>query len=98
MAYTEDSIWRNRDTFLKGRDEIVEFLTKKWQKETKYKSVVTMPLIRVVIDPVGLQTHECRLRKELFSWNDEKIAVQFWYEYFDETEKSWYRCYGLGKS
>lgn len=36
-AYTEDSIWRNRDTFLKGRDEIVAFLTKKWEKENGYR-------------------------------------------------------------
>lgn len=37
MAYTPDSIWRNRDTFLKGRDEIVEFLTKKWSVENGYR-------------------------------------------------------------
>lgn len=36
-AYTEDSIWRNRDTFLKGQDEIVDFLTKKWAKEDGYR-------------------------------------------------------------
>ncbi|WP_312511374.1 nuclear transport factor 2 family protein [Chryseobacterium culicis] len=37
QAYTIDSEWRNRDTFLKGREEIVTFLTKKWQKELHYK-------------------------------------------------------------
>jgi len=36
-AYTEDSIWRNRDTFIKGHDEIVEFLTKKWAVEDGYR-------------------------------------------------------------
>jgi nuclear transport factor 2 (NTF2) superfamily protein len=36
-GYTADSIWRNRDTFLKGTDEIVEFLTKKWSKENGYR-------------------------------------------------------------
>jgi len=36
-AYTPDSIWRNRDTFLKGHDEIVAFLTKKWEKENGYR-------------------------------------------------------------
>ena len=36
-AYTPDSIWRNRDTFLQGRDEIVEFLRKKWAKEQEYR-------------------------------------------------------------
>lgn len=37
MAYTPDSIWRNRDQFLQGRDEIEEFLTKKWNKEHGYR-------------------------------------------------------------
>jgi nuclear transport factor 2 (NTF2) superfamily protein len=37
MAYTPDSIWRNRDTFLQGRDEIVKFLTVKWSKENGYR-------------------------------------------------------------
>ena len=36
-AYTEDSEWRNRSEFLNGRDEIVAFLTSKWQKELNYK-------------------------------------------------------------
>jgi nuclear transport factor 2 (NTF2) superfamily protein len=29
-AYTTDSAWRNRDTFINGRQEIIEFLTAKW--------------------------------------------------------------------
>jgi nuclear transport factor 2 (NTF2) superfamily protein len=37
FAYTPDSIWRNRDTFLQGREEIVEFLRKKWAKENGYR-------------------------------------------------------------
>ncbi|MFH7019147.1 DUF1348 family protein [Flavobacterium sp. FlaQc-47] len=36
-AYTTDSEWRNRDQFVNGREEIVRFLTKKWQKESHYK-------------------------------------------------------------
>jgi len=36
-AYTLDSEWRNRDQFVNGREEIVRFLTKKWQKEQNYK-------------------------------------------------------------
>ena len=36
-AYTIDSEWRNRDTFVNGREEIVEFLQKKWEKELNYK-------------------------------------------------------------
>jgi nuclear transport factor 2 (NTF2) superfamily protein len=36
-AYTIDSEWRNRDRFVNGREEIVAFLTEKWQKEKNYK-------------------------------------------------------------
>ncbi|KAK3354883.1 hypothetical protein B0H65DRAFT_27948 [Neurospora tetraspora] len=71
MAYTPDSIWRNRDTFLQGRPEIAEFLKKKWSREKGY-----------------------RLRKELFAFTDNKIAVQFWYEWYDESGQ-WWRTYGL---
>lgn len=37
LAYTIDSEWRNRDTFVNGRVEIVNFLSKKWQNEFNYK-------------------------------------------------------------
>jgi len=36
-AYTEDSEWRNRNEFINGRKEIVEFLNRKWKKELDYK-------------------------------------------------------------
>lgn len=36
-AYTLDSEWRNRNQFINGREEIVKFLTSKWQKEINYK-------------------------------------------------------------
>jgi nuclear transport factor 2 (NTF2) superfamily protein len=36
LAYTPDSVWRNRDTFLSGREEIVRFLTAKWERELGY--------------------------------------------------------------
>ncbi|WP_426480737.1 DUF1348 family protein [Chryseobacterium sp. R2ACT005] len=36
-AYTSNSEWRNRDTFVNGREEIVAFLQKKWDKELHYK-------------------------------------------------------------
>ena len=38
-AYTPDSVWRNRSEFLKGREEIVRFLTRKWQKENDYRLI-----------------------------------------------------------
>ena len=72
-AYTPDSIWRNRGSFLSGATAIEEFLTKKWEKEKNY-----------------------RLRKELFAFTDNRIAVQFWYEYQDAHDgMKWKRCYGL---
>ncbi|KAI1116667.1 DUF1348-domain-containing protein [Nemania sp. NC0429] len=37
LAYTPDSIWRNRGTFLRGRDEIEAFLTDKWHREKGYR-------------------------------------------------------------
>ncbi|KAK0523608.1 hypothetical protein OC835_006204 [Tilletia horrida] len=70
-AYTEDSVWRNRDQFFSGHAAIKEFLTKKWQREKKYK-----------------------LKKELFCFQGNKIAVQFWYEY-EAAPGQWRRCYGL---
>lgn len=72
-AYTPESIWRNRSSFLTGTAAIEDFLTKKWDKEKSY-----------------------RLRKELFAFTDNKIAVQFWYEYQDAHDSmKWKRCYGL---
>ncbi len=39
LAYTPDSVWRNRDVFLTGRDAIVAFLTRKWAKELDYRLI-----------------------------------------------------------
>ena len=39
LAYTPDSRWRNRSEFLRGRDEIVRFLTRKWERELEYRLV-----------------------------------------------------------
>lgn len=39
LAYTEDSRWRNRSEFFQGRDAIVAFLTRKWQKELDYRLI-----------------------------------------------------------
>ncbi|EJU05394.1 DUF1348-domain-containing protein [Dacryopinax primogenitus] len=72
LGYTPDSVWRNRDSFLQGREAIIQFLSAKWAREKQYK-----------------------LRKELFAFTDNKIAVQFRYEYYNEAESQWYRCYGL---
>jgi uncharacterized protein len=39
LAYTQDSDWRNRAEFLHGRDEIVAFLTRKWNRELDYRLI-----------------------------------------------------------
>lgn len=39
LAYTLDSVWRNRAEFLTGRDAIVQFLTRKWNRELDYRLV-----------------------------------------------------------
>ena len=39
LAYSEDSLWRNRDQFIQGRDEIFRFLTAKWERELDYRLV-----------------------------------------------------------
>ena len=39
LAYTPDSVWRNRAEFLRGRAEIEAFLTRKWQREQAYRLI-----------------------------------------------------------
>lgn len=70
LAYTEDSVWRNRDTFISGRTEIVRFLTAKWERELDYA-----------------------LRKALWAFAGNRIAVRFQYESHDAAG-TWFRSYG----
>jgi nuclear transport factor 2 (NTF2) superfamily protein len=69
-AYTPDSEWRNRDEFISGREEIVAFLRRKWERELDY-----------------------RLRKDLWAFTDDRIAVRFQYEWHDASGQ-WWRSYG----
>ena len=39
LAYTPDSVWRNRAEFLVGRVEIEAFLTRKWKREQEYRLI-----------------------------------------------------------
>lgn len=39
LAYTADSQWRNRAEFPVGREQIVEFLTRKWRRELEYRLI-----------------------------------------------------------
>ena len=42
LAYTIDSTWRNRAEFISGRNEIVDFLKRKWAKELDYRLIKEM--------------------------------------------------------
>ena len=70
LAYSEDSVWRNRGVSVTGRAEIVAFLTSKWQRERDYA-----------------------LRKNLWSFDANRIAVRFQYESRDH-DGQWWRSYG----
>lgn len=39
LAYTADSVWRNRSEFIQGRDQIEAFLTRKWRRELDYRLI-----------------------------------------------------------
>jgi nuclear transport factor 2 (NTF2) superfamily protein len=69
-AYTIDSVWRNRDAFISGREAIVAFLTEKWRRELDYA-----------------------LRKNLWAFTADRIAVRFQYECHDASGQ-WWRSYG----
>ena len=69
-AYTEDSQWRNRDEIVTGREQIVAFLRRKWDRELDYA-----------------------LRKDLWAFTADRIAVRFQYECRDASGQ-WWRCYG----
>lgn len=70
QAYTVDTEWRNRSTFLRGREQVVAFLREKWNRELDY-----------------------RLKKELWAFHDDRIAVRFEYEWHDQDGR-WFRAYG----
>ncbi len=42
LAYTEDSRWRNRAEFFEGRDAIIKFLIRKWNRELDYRPFPTV--------------------------------------------------------
>ncbi|WP_067499524.1 nuclear transport factor 2 family protein [Actinoplanes sp. TFC3] len=59
LAYTEDSVWRNRDTFVTGRPAIVAFLTAKWERELEY--ALRKSLWAVTDDRIAVRfQYECR--------------------------------------
>jgi len=70
LAYSTDSVWRNRDQFLSGRDQIQAFLAGKWKQELDY-----------------------RLAKELWTFDERRIAVRFQYEWHNDSGQ-WLRSYG----
>ena len=39
LAYSLDSVWRNRSEFLAGREQILDFLKRKWARELEYRLI-----------------------------------------------------------
>lgn len=39
LAYSPDTQWRNRSEFLTGREEVIDFLTRKWSEENDYRLI-----------------------------------------------------------
>mgnify|MGYP001952259485 FL=1 len=70
LAYTPDTEWRNRADFVNGREQVVQFLQRKWVRELDY-----------------------RLKKTLWAFMDNRIAVRFEYEWHDESGH-WFRSHG----
>ena len=73
LAYTVDSQWRNRNEFLKGRAEIVEFLKRKWAKEHEY---------RLIKELWAFEGNRIAVRFA-YEWHDE--AGQWWRSYGNEN-------------
>lgn len=73
LAYTVDSEWRNRNTFPKGRTEIVEFLRRKWAKEHEY---------RLIKELWAFEGNRIAVRFA-YEWHDD--AGQWWRSYGNEN-------------
>ena len=62
LAYTEDSVWRNRGEFVTGRDAVRAFLTRKWEKEREYRLVKALWAFTDDRSPFGSGTSGGRRR------------------------------------
>ena len=87
-AYTKECIWRNRDIFIKGHEEIKAFLTRKYANEQGYRLKKELFAFQdnKIVSENGSQS--------LPEYKPMKQAVQFFYEYHD-SDNQWYRAYGL---
>jgi len=73
LAYTEDSVWRNRSEFFQGREAIVAFLTRKWENEREY---------RLIKDLHAFTDHRIAVRFR-YEWHD--ADRQWWRSYGNEN-------------
>lgn len=62
LAYTPDSVWRNRTEFVRGRDQIVVFLTRKWAREHEYRLAKSLWGFRINRMAVRFQ----------YEWHDDR--------------------------
>ena len=72
LAYTLDSEWRNRSEFLRGRDEIIAFLSRKWQRELEY---------RLIKELWGFREHRMAVR---FCYESHDTTGQWYRSYGNE--------------
>ena len=72
LAYTEDSVWRNRTEFLVGREQIRQFLMRKWRRELDY---------RLVKELWGFKENRMAVRFQ-YEWHDD--AGQWFRSYGNE--------------
>jgi len=62
LAYTEDSVWRNRSEFISGRQAIQDFLSLKWEREKEYRLIKEL-----------WATSESRIAVRFaYEWHDDK--------------------------
>ena len=79
LAYTPDSQWRNRNEFIRGREQIVQFLRRKWSREIDY---------RLIKQVWGFRENRMAVRFQ-YEWRDD--SGQWFRSYgnelweFDET-------------
>jgi len=71
-AYTEDTEWRNRDEHLVGREQVVDFLRRKWDREREY---------RLRKNLWAFEGHRIAVR---FQYESRDVDGQWWRSYGNE--------------
>ncbi|MCW8886092.1 MAG: nuclear transport factor 2 family protein [Motiliproteus sp.] len=83
LAYTVDSLWRNRAEFVQGREQIVDFLSRKWVRELEYRLI--KELWAYSVDRIAVRF--------AYEWRDDSGQ---WYRSYG-NENWWFDEHGLMK-